>query len=338
VSDVLSDVLRAVRLTGAVFFSVEGATDWAAESPPAIVMAPFIRPGVEHVMQFHAVTSGSCWGGLIDEPPVQLQAGDILLLPQGDRHMMSSRPGMSGDPVQVDLDPSSRHALPLPVRLGRGDETTVHLVCGFLGCDARPFNPLLSTLPRKLLVREGRDGGPAILTRFVELALSECRSSNPGRECALARLSELMFVEAVRRFVATLPEGKTGWLAGLADELSGRALRALHEKPSKAWTIEDLAREIGTSRSVLAERFTQVVGVPPMQYLAEWRMQLAAELLSASNLGLAEIAPRVGYGSEAALSRAFKRMVGVTPALWREGDRAASLAPPGLESASPASE
>jgi AraC-like DNA-binding protein len=130
-----------------------------------------------------------------------------------------------------------------------------------------------------------------------------------------------MFIEVVRRHLASLPSDTTGWLAGLRDEVIGRSLSALHDRPAQAWSLEELAKEVGLSRSMLAERFHHYVGVPPMQYLARWRMQLAASLLSGTNTNMAEIAERVGYGSEAALSRAFKRLVGVAPSAWREGAR-----------------
>jgi AraC-like DNA-binding protein len=316
-SDVLSDVLRAVRLTGAVFFAVEGTSPWALEGPTAVAIGPFIRPGVEHILQFHAVASGSCWGGLVGEPPVRLHAGDVILLPQDARHRLSSAPGLVGAQVPVRLDPSARVPLPLPVRLGEGDQERCQVICGFLGSDARPFNPLLSALPSRMLVARAAQPGAA-LAKFIELALAESSALSAGRESMLARLAELMFVETVRRYVAETPE-QAGWLAGVSDPLVGQALSLLHSRARDPWTLETLARSTATSRSVLAERFHALVGIPPMQYLGQWRMQLTAELLAGTRASLAEIADRVGYGSEAALSRAFKRIVGTSPARWREG-------------------
>ena len=161
----------------------------------------------------------------------------------------------------------------------------------------------------------------AVVAPFVELAVAESIDRKPGGDSMLARLSELLFIEVVRNYLAALPEQQGGWLAGLRDDGVGRVLGRLHEQPTHEWTLDELAREAGMSRSVLAERFTHFVGVPPMQYLAQWRMQLAATLLSSTALGLAEIAERVGYGSEAAFSRAYKRLVGVAPADWRRGKR-----------------
>jgi AraC-like DNA-binding protein len=227
---------------------------------------------------------------------------------------------MRGTPDPDAYDFSSR---PIPVTVNaHGGGEPAELVCGFFGCDARPFNPLLATLPRTIHVRR-RDSDDGTIAQLLRLALAELAGRRSGRESVLSHLSELLFVEAVRRYIETLPPAQTGWLAGLADEQVGRALAKLHERPAHPWSLEELAREAGLSRSTLAERFAQFVGVPPMQYLAQWRIQLAARLLSSTAVGLAELAQRVGYGSEAALSRAFKRQVGVSPALWRQGRRAA---------------
>jgi AraC-like DNA-binding protein len=314
--DTLSDVLRAVRLSGAVFFTVDGSAPWVTETPAAPEIAPHIMPGAEHVIDYHVLASGSCWGGLIGEPAIRLEAGDVIVFPQGDPHVMSSAPGMRGHP-SVDVYRRSGVQLPIAISANGGGREHAQLICGFLACDVRPFNPLLATLPRVIHVpRPPDDDG--VITQFIRLALAESAARRAGGEAVLAHLSELLFVEVVRRHLATLPLDHRGWLAGLRDEQVGRALARLHARPAHPWTLDDLARESGVSRSVLAERFNDFVGIPPMQYLAEWRMQLAAGLLSATALGLAEIAARIGYGSEAALSRAFKRLVGVAPAVWRQ--------------------
>jgi len=319
VTDPLSDVLRGVRLTGAVFFAVDAAAPWVAEAPAAPAIAPYILPGVEHVIEYHVVTSGTCWGGLLDEPAIRLEAGDVIVFPQGDSHVMSSAPGMRGTP-DIEVHRSATHArLPVALSLGENGGERSQLICGFLGCDARPFNPLLSALPRVIHVRGTGDGG-SIVRRFVELALAESNAPTSGSDCVLARLSELLFVEVVRRYVASLPSENAGWLSGLRDDGVGRALQKLHERPAHSWSLEELAKQVGMSRSMLAERFAHFVGVPPIQYLTQWRMQLAASLLRSTTANLAEIAERVGYGSEAALSRAFKRSIGVAPAPYRRGE------------------
>jgi len=277
-------------------------------------------PGVEHVIEFHVITAGSCWGGIVDESPQRLEAGDVIVFPQGDARVMSSAPGMRGVPDHDLLREARTSGLPIVINLDGGGPDRTEVICGFLGCDARPFNPLLSALPRLLHVpRQATEDG--VLERLVKLALLETVAPRAGGASVLARLSELLFIEVVRRHLSTLPPEKIGWLAGLRDDGIGRVLGKLHERPAHPWTLDGLAGEAGMSRSVLAERFTHFVGIPPMQYLAQWRMQLAATLLSSTSMSLSEIADRVGYGSEAALSRAYKRWVGVAPADWRRGKR-----------------
>lgn len=317
--DTLSDVLRAIRLTGAVFFAVDASAPWVTETPAAERIAPYIMPGVEHVIEYHVVASGSCWGGLVDEPAIRLSAGDIIVFPQGDPHTMSSAPGMRGEPSVEAMRAAGSGRVPLAMSIDGGGPERTRLVCGFLGCDARPFNPLLATLPRVIHLRAAE--GDDTLRRLVDLAVVESAAPRPGGDCALSRLSELLFVEVVRRYVAQLPPEGVGWFAGLRDENVGRALQKLHQAPAHDWSLEELAKACGLSRSVLAERFAELVGVPPIQYLAQWRIQLAASLLRSGKSSLAEIAQRVGYGSEAALSRAFKRQVGVAPALYRRSER-----------------
>ena len=206
--------------------------------------------------------------------------------------------------------------LPNRVQLLGGGPTRTAIVCGLLGCDARPFNPLLATLPRLLHVSSA---GDAPLRTLMELALTESTAPRGGSACVLSRVSELLFIEAVRRHAAALPPGQGGWFAGLRDPVVGRVLERLHARPAAPWTLDELARECGASRTVLAERFTELVGTPPIQYLAHWRIQLAAGLLRTTSASLTEIADQVGYGSEAALSRAFKRLT---------GGRARQLSPP----------
>jgi AraC-like DNA-binding protein len=323
--DVLSEVLRAVRLRGAVYYSVTASAPWVAEAPPASELAPHVMPGAEHLIEYHVVTSGRCWGGLVGEPSVELEPGDIIVFPQGDAHVVASGPGMRGpDTGYRELSSSKR--LPIRIEYGGGGPEPVQIVCGFWACDTRPFNPLLATLPRMICLKKRTGGYSDMLERFMSCAHAEARIPRSGGEAVLARLSELMFVEVVREYVASRDGAeRIGWLSGLRDEVVGRALVALHGRPAHAWTIEDLARTVGTSRSALAARFMQFVGVPPMQYLAQWRMQLAGTLLTGPNT-LATIAETVGYGSEAAFSRAFKKIVGVAPAAWRS-QRAAPAAP-----------
>src|SRR6188768_1944591 len=234
--DALSDVLRAVRLSGAVFFDVSASAPWVAESPAGDAIVSRVFPAADHLMSYHVVTQGSCWGGLIDAPPVQLQAGDIIVFPHGDPHVLSSKPGMRGAPeIGLYKPPGQRGRLPFTLTMGATRHEPAQIVCGFLGCDNRPFNPLLSALPR-VIHQRARAEGP--LAQFVQLAVSESQHPRVGGEVVLGRLSELLFVDVVRHYLETLPENRTDWLAGLRDPHVGRALTALHGDPSRDWTIE----------------------------------------------------------------------------------------------------
>jgi AraC-like DNA-binding protein len=315
-ADVLSDVLRAVRLTGAVFFDFELSYPWVAEAPPSREIAARVMPGAQRVIEYHLIARGACWGHAVGQEPIRLREGDLIVFPQGDAHVMSSAPGMRAAP---DISMFARPSTPLPLvyELGGGGTERNRLVCGFLGCDERPFNPLLTALPAVIhLSAAGATTG--WLGTLLNIAVKESGSARAGGENVLARLSELMFVEAIRRYLETLPPAQTGWLAGLRDPTVGQALAALHGKPSEPWTVEGLARLVGLSRSVFAERFTEMAGQPPMQYLALWRMQLASRLLAEGD-HVAAVAGAVGYESEAAFSRAFKKLVGQAPATWRRG-------------------
>ena len=317
--DVLSDVLLAVRLNGAIFFDVEGRSPFVAESPGTKAVAAQVMTGAEHVISFHIVTEGSCWAELIGhpDPPLRLNAGEIVVFPLGDPNTMCSTPGMRG---QLDTAAYYRPAdrqLPFSLKMnGESGADICRFVCGFLGCDAGPFNPLLAALPRVVHapVSERSRGW---LESLVDVAVKESGHEGAGREAMLAKLAELMFVEVMRSHINGLPEEARGWFAGLRDPQIGAALQLIHGRPSEPWTLDALARETGLSRSSFAERFAAYVGMPPMHYLARWRMQIAARMLEAPSVGIAEAAAEVGYQSEAAFNRAFKRHVGATPGAWR---------------------
>ena len=314
-ADVLSDVLRAVRLTGAVYFDFELSAPWVAEAPHSSKIAATVMPGSQRVIEYHLIARGQCWGHAIGEAPIRLNEGDLIIFPQGDAHVLSSAPGMRFAP---DMAAFARPSTPLPImyELGGGAERA-RVVCGFLGCDERPFNPLLAALPRLIhLAADGSNANAGWLGTLLNIAVKESGSARAGGENVLARLSELMFVEAIRRYLEILPPSQTGWLEGLRDPVVGQALAALHGQPTEAWTVDRLARLVGLSRSVFAERFTGMVGESPMQHLALWRMQLASRMLMEGGR-VAEVAAAVGYESEAGFSRAFKKLVGQAPATWR---------------------
>lgn len=308
--DPLSDVLRVVRLNGAYFYLVEAASPWSVAATAAKEMAPRILPESDHLISYHIVTSGTCWGGVEGEPQIPLRAGDVIVFPHGDPHFMSSARGQRVDPEVYGQSPQR---YPDTVVLGDGSRDAT-LVCGFLGCDARPFNPLIAALPRCLHIPGGAGGW---LAEFPRQAVAESRLARAGAATMLARMAELMFVEVVRRHLETLVPEQSGWLAGLRDPIVGAVLTCLHENPSHDWTLATLASEAGSSRTVVTERFTQLIGIPPMQYLTRWRLQLAANLLAGSTSKVADIGAQVGYESEAAFSRAFKRETGRSPAEFR---------------------
>jgi AraC-like DNA-binding protein len=319
----LSEVLSAVRLSGSVFFDVTAKSPWVAEAPPAAQIASEVMPGAQHAIEYHVVTRGSCWISLVgdvESEPVRLQQGDIAVIPHGDPHAVSSEPGMRAKPdLEMHRRPKDDNALPFMLRTGGDGPSDTHLICGFFSCDVRPFNPLLDSLPR--LIRVGphvSHGSNGLLDQFIRFATAEMGNKRAGSQSILNRLSELMFVEVVRLHMGQLANNNTGWLAGLRDSTVGRALTLLHGRPTHAWTLEELASESGASRSVLADRFTHLVGYPPIQYLAQWRMQMAAKRLTDPGVSIASVAYEVGYESEAAFSRAFKKLVGRSPGQWRK--------------------
>lgn len=325
--DILSDLLRSVRLRGAVFFYVSLRDQWSAEASTAKEIAEAVMPGCEHVMEYHMVAKGEGWAAVTGLPPARLSTGDIVMFPQGDRHVISSAPGLEPnrrEPEWVYTRRNDPKPIPISVRHGIVDdqvkmpieEAEAVLVCGFLGCDLKPFNPLVAALPRMLHLPAARAGD--WVARVIDQAVIESNAPRPGGDAVLERLSEMMFVDAARRYLDSLPEDATGWLAGLRDRYVGKALARVHERPDHPWSVDDLARDVGLSRSALHERFVQFLGQPPMQYLASWRIQLGARLLRETNRTVATIALDVGYDSEAAFSRAFKRMAGAPPAAWRK--------------------
>ena len=327
--DTLSDVLRCVRLHGAVFYAVSGSDEWAAEAPAAREIAAAVMPGVEHVMEYHVLTKGAGWAAIVGEPPVRLAQGDIVVFPHGDAHVMSSAPGLRPPKADATWFYATRDdPKPMPIAyrgveqcaVGEQDaDAPASLVCGFLGCDLRPFNPLIATLPRLLHLPAGDDGH--WVAQVMQQAVDASQNRRPGAEAVLERMSEMMFVDAVRRYVDTLPADGKGWLAGLGDRQVGRALALLHAAPARDWTVEALAAEVALSRSAFYDRFVQFLGQPPMQYLTQWRMQAAARLLRETHAPVASIALEVGYESEAAFARAFKRLSGSPPAAWRRQRR-----------------
>ncbi len=326
--DVLSDVLLAVRLTGAVFFDIEARSPFAAESPPVQAIRERVMAGAGHVITFHTVMEGSCWAEPLGLPdlPFHVRAGEIIVYPLGDPNVLASAPGMRGTPDPALYYKPADRLLPFPLKMNQDTAADkCRFVCGFFGCDARPFNPLLNALPR---IVHAPLSAPSrgLLESLISVAVQENGYKGAGREAMLAKVAELMFVEAMRNHIDSLPENARGWFAGLRDPQIGAALRLIHGRPSEIWTLDSLAREIGLSRSSFAERFTTYMGMPAMQYLGRWRLQIAARLLETPSVSIAQAAAEVGYQSEAAFNRAFKRYAGVAPGAWRRERRDPAVA------------
>jgi AraC-like DNA-binding protein len=312
--DALSETLRVVQLVGAIFINGRFSAPWCYQSPRASAVASLLEPGAERIVIFHLITEGECYVELGEEEPLHLIAGDVVIFPEGHAHRMSSRPGLPPAKGARLADVLTRR--PRQLAYGGGGATT-RLVCGYLACDARLARMLLAGLPSVVRVNVRGSNAGAWLESSVRYALAEARSPRPGGEGVLAKLAEVLFIEVLRLHMNEQGDGRTGWLAGVRDRIVGAALHALHKSPSQAWTLDDLARAAGTSRSVLAERFQQLVGSSPIQYLTQWRMLLASNLLCRSNASLASIAHEVGYQTDTAFSRAFRREFGTPPAAWR---------------------
>ena len=314
--DALSHTLRVVRLVGAIFLQGRFTAPWCYQSPHADVAAPLLEPSAERVVIFHLITQGECHVTLEGAAPVPLTAGDVIVFPHGDAHRMASDPALApATGARLDRLLARRPRL---LSYGGGGAQT-QLMCGYLACDTRLAGLLLAGLPPLVHVHVRGSSAGAWLEGSLRYALDEARSPRPGGEGVLSKLAEVLFIEVLRLYMAQQPPGRTGWLAAVQDRVVGAALQALHAQPARSWTVEDLAREAGTSRTVLAERFQQLVGSPPMHYLTHWRMVLAANLLAGSNAPLARIAEEVGYQTDTAFSRAFRREYGVPPAAWRRG-------------------
>ncbi len=313
-TDVLSDVLRIIHLSGAVFFHADLAAPWAARTVSAAELAQMLLPQARQLLLFHVIEQGRCWIALDGGSPLELEPGDIVVLPYGDEHTLASDLSLTPVPMKRILKPAAGRVSKLV--LGRGEDRT-RIICGFLQCDELLFNPLCRGLPQQIHVKTSQEPTASLLTATIRAMMAEVDGAQAGGACVLSRLTELLFIEVIRRHLAELRPDAIGWLSALNDPVVGRALQLLHARPAYGWTVNDLARQVGASRSLLAERFRTVLGQPPMHYLTCWRLQLAAEMLRRDSDGLAAIAAQVGYESEAAFNRAFRRQAGEPPAAWR---------------------
>jgi len=313
--DALADVLRAARLSGGVFFRAEFSAPWclAARMTPELC-APFVG-SAQHLVPYHYIVSGELLVAVQGQPAQTLRGGDVVLFPRNDLHLMGSDLGLPPVPAADVVLTAGRDRVET-VRHGGGG-VAVSIVCGFLGCDHLLANPVMSALPAAMLLRVEETPAADWIRSTFQYAVHEAASGRQGSAAVLAKLSELLFVEAVREHVRSMPEERTGWLAGLRDPGVARALALMHGDVAHPWSVEELGKRVGMSRSGLADRFTRLIGVSPMHYLADWRLQVASQMLLETSDPLARIAERIGYESEAAFSRAFKKRFGRAPATWR---------------------
>ena len=320
--DALSELLKAVRLTSGIFLEAEFTAPLCIDTAPSKDDVARIMPNAEQVSIFHLVTEGRCRAKMPGkEATLELETGDLLIFPHGDGHVLGSDVQLA--PLEawqvVKATPEGGLA-----RIGYGGGgARTRFLCGFMACDLRTCKPLVGALPPMLRVSLRDSPAATWIEATLRRGASETQAPSAGGEVVLGRLSELVFVEGIREYVRSLPANQQGWLAGLRDPHVGRALALLHADPARDWEVEALAQETGLSRSALADRFVAMLGEPPMQYLTGWRMALAAQALSSSNDAVARIAERVGYESEAAFNRAFKREFGAPPAAWRRATRLA---------------
>ena len=319
--DVLSEVLRVVKLQGALFYNGEFSSPWSFYSPPSRAVASFIAPDARHVIIYHLLTEGRASARLVDGQRILLEAGDIVIFPHGDAHILANGPPSKAVDMEKELARIFSRGLKLS-SLGGGGEIT-KFVCGFMACEPRLSQVFLSGLPPVFKVSIRNDASGRWLENSIRFSVSEGDAPHAGREAVLAKLSEVLFVETLRAYIAHLPAEQTGWLAGARDSEVGKTLALMHRNPAHAWTIASLAKEAGVSRSVLAERFRHYLNEPPMAYLTRWRLQVGAQMLASTSYSVSQIASEVGYESEAAFNRAYKREFTDPPARFRSQSRSA---------------
>jgi len=317
--DVLSEVLRVVKLHGALFYNGEFSAPWCVNASSARALARHVAPGADHVIMFHLLTEGHAFVRLETGERETLSAGDLVMIPHGDSHIMGNGGLTKAVNDAEELAEIIQQRLKL-WRLGGGGEVT-RFVCGYMACDPDLSKVFLSGLPPLFKVSIRNDAAGRWLENSIRFSVEQADKLQAGGEAVLAKLSEVVFIETLRTYIASLSAEHTGWLAGTRDSEVGKTLALMHREPSRPWTLADLAREVGVSRSVLAERFRHYLKETPMAYLTRWRLQLGAQMLGSTNYSVSQIAGDVGYESEAAFNRAFKREFEVPPARFRTRSR-----------------
>ncbi len=328
--DALSELLRAVKLSGAMFFKSRCTAPWCIDAPKSSAFLPFVSPGATHCIEYHYISEGAAYVR-VGEETTPLIAGDIVMIPHGDPHLMGNGPACKPIDGGSAIDALMAGRIRLADFGGGGENTG--LVCGYLACDAQLIRPVLAGLPRALRVNLRSDPAGEWFEKTLRHAVDQASVAAPGSAVILAHLAEVLFAEVLRRYLLSLPEGRSGWLAGAGDPAVGRALAALHREPAREWTLEELAQHAGVSRSGLTEKFAKYLGQAPMTYLTEWRLDLGAEALRSTSRSVQRVALDVGYESEAAFNRAFKRRFTMPPAKYRREVRAQSSAFPAREAA-----
>lgn len=317
--DVLSDVLRTIRLEGALFLNGELHAPWCFKVPRGGDIAHVLKPGAQRLAICHLVLEGMCWAQAEGVAPIRVNAGDAIVIPQGDPHVLGST--LRNETVNTDHPVSPRVPATDRVRYG-GDGDVALVVCSYFAYEGDAPNPMMASLPRLFTTAlRSRSAGPWI-EQSINFVLADAASQAPGSEVLVAKIAEVLFAEVVRGYIEAMPANNPGWLAGLRDPQVSRCLALMHGTPARAWTVDELASEVHISRSVLAEKFAELVGVPPMHYLTRWRMIVAAGMLRNEQANLARVAEGVGYESQEAFGRAFKREYGVSPGQWRQGSAA----------------
>jgi AraC-like DNA-binding protein len=313
--DALSEVLKVIRLDSAIFFNAEFSEPWCLFSPESRRIAPMLAPGAGHVIVYHLLCEGQAYAQLEGAEPVRLEPGDLIALPHGHGHLLGNGTRVSPIDAGAALPGVLERGLDL-LRVGGGGAPS-RFICGFLACDPQVGQSVLASLPPLIKVNIRSDPSGQWLENSLKFSVVEAASRRAGADATLARLSEAVLAETLRRYIRGLPDHQTGWLAGARDPTVGNALTLLHRRYAHPWTIATLAREVGLSRTVLAERFRHFLGEPPMTYLTRWRLRLGARALATTSHSVAQIAGDVGYESEASFNRAFKREYGLPPATYR---------------------
>lgn len=310
-----ADALARLRLEGAIFMRGEYTEAWAYESLPPSDAAAILAPQAERVLLFHVVASGRCWIETEPGHPQWASAGDVIVLPYNDRHRMGGSSAADCVPIGDLIQRPPWERMPLVHHGGGGPRTTV--VCGYLTCDDPIFDRRLGVFPSAFVVSPPEGPAREWVRTSIDFAMQQTTRLAADRFVVPTGLPELLLVEILKLHLADVPAAGRGWVGAIRDPVLAPALAAIHEAPGRRWTVTALAREAGVSDSLLDERFRAVLGLAPIRYLTGWRMHVADDLLRRTALGIGAVARRVGYESEEAFSRAFKRTHGVPPSRWR---------------------